>query len=87
MGSSDAYGTRAIPVAWQRSTRTIPRPSLVRLESLVAEATQAPEQALIGEVVDVVVFIDEDGELAAGRKVRELMVVTWFRSRDGQETK
>jgi Flp pilus assembly CpaF family ATPase len=51
---------------------------LVRLESLVAEATQAPQQALIGEAVDLVVFIDEDGELAAGRKVRELLVVTGF---------
>ena len=49
---------------------------LVRLESLVAEATSAPQQSLIGEAVDLVVFIDEESSLAAGRKVRELLVVT-----------
>ena len=53
---------------------------LVRLESLVAEATSAPQQSLIGEAVDLVVFIDEDSELAAGRKVRELLVVTGYDS-------
>ena len=53
---------------------------LVRLESLVAEATSAPQQSLIAEAVDLVVFIDEDGELAAGRKVRELLVVTGYDS-------
>ncbi|MCZ2076315.1 MAG: P-type conjugative transfer ATPase TrbB [Bryobacterales bacterium] len=51
---------------------------LVRLESLVAEATSAPQQSLIAEAVDLVVFIDEDSELAAGRKVRELLVVTGY---------
>ena len=53
---------------------------LVRLESLVAEATSAPQQSLIAESVDLVVFIDEDNELAAGRKVRELLVVTGYES-------
>ena len=57
---------------------------LVRLESLVAEATAAPQQSLIAEAVDLVVFIDEDGELAAGRKVRELMVVTGFDAPTGK---
>lgn len=51
---------------------------LVRLESLVAEATTAPQQALIAEAVDLVVFIDEESGLAAGRKVRELLVVTGY---------
>jgi type IV secretion system protein VirB11 len=51
---------------------------LVRLESLVAEATSAPQQPLIGEAVDLVVFIDEESSLAAGRKVRELLVVTGY---------
>jgi type IV secretion system protein TrbB len=53
---------------------------LVRLESLVAEATTAPQQALIAEAVDLVVFIDEESGLAAGRKVRELLVVTGYES-------
>lgn len=51
---------------------------LIRLESLVAEATIAPQQSLIAEAVDLVVFIDEESDLAAGRKVRELMVVTAY---------
>jgi Flp pilus assembly CpaF family ATPase len=53
---------------------------LVRLESLVAEATSAPQQRLIAGAIDLVVFIDEDTELAAGRKVRELLVVTGYDS-------
>ena len=57
---------------------------LVRLESLVAEATSAPQQSLIAEAVDLVVFIDEESDLAAGRKVRELLVVTGYDS--GQYT-
>jgi type IV secretion system protein VirB11 len=51
---------------------------LVRLESLVAEATSAPQQPLIAEAVDLVIFIDEESSLAAGRKVRELLVVTGY---------
>lgn len=51
---------------------------LVRLESLVAEATAAPQQSLIAEAVDLVVFIDEETSLAAGRKVRELLLVTGY---------
>jgi Flp pilus assembly CpaF family ATPase len=51
---------------------------LIRLESLVAEATSAPQQTLIAEAVDLVVFIDEEPELAAGRKVRELLLVTGY---------
>ncbi len=51
---------------------------LVRLESLVAEATTAPQQTLIAEAIDLVVFIDEESGLAAGRKVRELLIVTGY---------
>ncbi|MCL4853431.1 MAG: Flp pilus assembly complex ATPase component TadA [Bryobacteraceae bacterium] len=52
----------------------------VRLENLVAEATSAPQQNLIAEAIDLVVFIDEESDLAAGRKVRELLVVTGYDS-------
>lgn len=53
---------------------------LVRLESLIAEATAAPQQSLIAEAIDLVVFIDEEPALTAGRKVRELLVVTGYDS-------
>jgi type IV secretion system protein VirB11 len=51
---------------------------LVRLESLVAEATSAPMQSLIAEAVDLVVFIDEEADLVAGRKVRQLLLVNGY---------
>ena len=51
---------------------------LIRLESLVAEATSAPQQALIAEAVDLVVFVDEESSLKAGRKVREVLLVTGY---------
>ena len=53
---------------------------LVRLESLVAEATAASQQNLIAEAIDLVVFIDGESALAAGRKVREVLVVTGYES-------
>jgi type IV secretion system protein VirB11 len=53
---------------------------LARLESLVAEATTAQQQTLIAEAVDLVVFIDAEPGLPAGRKVRELLVVTGYES-------
>jgi type IV secretion system protein VirB11 len=53
---------------------------LIRLESLVAEATNAPQQNLIAEAVDLVVFVDEEPELKAGRKVREVLLVTGYRN-------
>lgn len=49
---------------------------LIRLESLIAEATPAPQQTLIAEAVDLLVFVDEESTLAAGRKVREVAFVT-----------
>jgi type IV secretion system protein VirB11 len=52
---------------------------LIRLESLVAEATSAPQQELIAEAVDLVVFIDEEAGLTAGRKVREVALVNGYR--------
>ncbi len=55
---------------------------LRRLESLVGEATASPQHALIAEAIDLVIFIDEDPDLRAGRKVREVLLVTGHR--DGQ---
>ena len=55
---------------------------LFRLESLIAEATSAPQQTLIAEAVDLVIFIDEEPGLPAGRKVREVLLVTGYA--DGQ---
>lgn len=54
------------------------RSGLVRLESLVAEATNAPQQKLIAETVNLVVFVDEETEIVAGRKVREVAVVLGY---------
>lgn len=51
---------------------------LTRLEALIAEATNAPQQKLIGETVDLVVFIDEESGIAAGRKVKEVLLVTGY---------
>jgi type IV secretion system protein VirB11 len=51
---------------------------LKRLESLLAEATSAPQHELIAEAIDLVVYIDEEPELPAGRKVREILVVTGY---------
>jgi Flp pilus assembly CpaF family ATPase len=50
--------------------------ALVRLEGLVAEATNAPQQRQIAEAVDLVVSIVSDSRL--GRKVREVAVVTGY---------
>ena len=49
---------------------------LVRLESLAAESTIAPQQNLIAEAVDLVVFIDQQH---GKRRVREIMAVLGFR--------
>ncbi|HTA42154.1 MAG TPA: P-type conjugative transfer ATPase TrbB [Bryobacteraceae bacterium] len=51
---------------------------LLRLESLIAEATRAPQQNLIAEAVDLVIFIDEDHASKSGRKVREILLVTGY---------
>ena len=49
---------------------------LVRLESLAAESTSAPQQNLIAEAIDLVVFIDQQ---QGTRRVREIMAVLGFR--------
>lgn len=51
---------------------------LIRLESLVAEATNAPQQTLIAEAVDLVLFVDAESSVRAGRKVREVLLVTGY---------
>lgn len=53
---------------------------LIRLESLVSEGTVSPQQRLIAEAVDIVVFIDGGPSLPSGRKVKELIVVTGYES-------
>jgi type IV secretion system protein VirB11 len=53
---------------------------LVRLETLVGEATAAPQQSLIAEAVDLVVYVDGERSLRAGRKVREVVFVTGYES-------
>jgi type IV secretion system protein VirB11 len=55
---------------------------LTRLESLVAEGTSAPQQRLIADTVDLVIFVDQEPALKAGRKVREMLLVTGWK--DGQ---
>jgi P-type conjugative transfer ATPase TrbB len=52
---------------------------LTRLESLVAEGTDAPQQKLVGETVDLVIFVDMEPSLKAGRKVREMLLVTGWK--------
>jgi len=52
---------------------------LTRLESLVAEGTAAPQQKLIAETVDLVIFVDPEPSLKAGRKVREILLVTGWK--------
>ena len=48
---------------------------LMRFESLMAEATSSPQQQLIAEAVDLVIFVDEEPSVSAGRKVREILLV------------
>ena len=50
--------------------------ALVRLEDLVREATEAPQQRTIGAAVDVVISVVNDP--VEGRKVREVAVVTGY---------
>jgi type IV secretion system protein VirB11 len=53
--------------------------ALVRLEALVAKATAAPRQDWIAQAVNLVVFIESDPALPAGRKVKEVCVVTGYK--------
>ena len=60
------------------------RGGLSRLESLVGESPEAngPQQRFIAEAVDLLMFIDADWTLKAGRKVREVLAVTGFENGD-----
>ena len=51
--------------------------ALDRLEGLVREATDAPQQRMIGSAVDVVISVVNDP--VAGRKVQEVAVVTGYK--------
>jgi type IV secretion system protein TrbB len=51
---------------------------LRRMESLIAEATAARHQDLIAETIDVVLLIDEEPALPAGRKLREVGLVQGY---------
>ena len=44
----------------------------------MAEATRAPKQAVIADTIQLVIFIDLDASIPAGRKVREVTVVTGY---------
>jgi type IV secretion system protein TrbB len=51
---------------------------LIRLEQLIAEATETPMSALIGEAVDVVISIEFSQE--GGRKVREVVEIVAYKN-------
>ena len=57
---------------------------LIRLQSLVAEATTAPQEQLIAEAVNVLVFVDVEPKVQAGRKIREVAVVKGFSKESGK---
>ena len=54
--------------------------ALIRMEQLIAEATPAPMQSLIGEAVDLVIYIEKDA--IQGRVIKELLDVRGFK--DGE---
>lgn len=58
------------------------RGGLLQLENLISEATSAPKQTLIAETIHLVISIDQDRRVPAGRKIREVAVVTGYE--DGQ---
>jgi type IV secretion system protein VirB11 len=51
---------------------------LLRMESLVAESTSTPQHDLIAQAIHLVVFIEEENRLPAGRKVREILALTGY---------
>lgn len=51
---------------------------LLRMESLVAESTPTPQHELIAQAIHLVVFIEEESRLPAGRKVREILALTGY---------
>ncbi len=54
--------------------------ALRRLEALVAKATVAARQSWIAEAVNLVVYIEKDNSVAAGRKVKEVAVVLGYKN-------
>jgi type IV secretion system protein VirB11 len=58
--------------------------ALTRLESLLTQSVEGQSMphefrcALIAEAVDLVVFIDEEPGTVAGRKVREVLLVSGY---------
>ena len=50
----------------------------MRLQSLVAEATDSSQEEFIAKAVNLVVFIDGDPELPCGRKVKEVCLVSGY---------
>lgn len=55
--------------------------ALIRMEQLIAEATPAPMQSLIGEAVDLVIYIEKDAS-KGNRSIKELLDVRGFK--DGE---
>lgn len=51
---------------------------MMRIEQMVEEAGIKANPKVIASIVHIVVFIDREGELAAGRKVREVALVTGY---------
>jgi Flp pilus assembly CpaF family ATPase len=68
------------PRVWQRSDGAVHRSvdGRHRAQPGGAEATSAPQQMLISEAVNVVIFIDAEKSSKAGRKVREVIVVMGY---------
>jgi type IV secretion system protein VirB11 len=52
--------------------------ALLRLQSLIAEATAAPQEEFIAQAVNLVLHIDGDKDLPMGRKLKEVALVTGF---------
>ena len=66
------------------------REALGRLERLLVESEEGRSMPhefrcqLIAEAVDVVIFMDEEPEIASGRKVREILLVSGYRNGEYQ---
>ena len=53
--------------------------ALLRIQTLVAEAVQSPQQEEIARAINLVVFIKRDKSFKAGRQVTEVCRVTGYR--------
>ncbi len=63
---------------------------LRRLESLIGEAPESaglPQQKLIAEAVNLLIFVDLDETVAAGRRVREVAIVKGWTQDGGYDVK